>query len=203
MVAFWAVGLVTNAVIAVVFLAVAVVLALNAIRTHQVRNNPLGLATVVLYITCGGGHVVHTLQLLDIPLGSASAAAYGIQEEYQSSWAMWLIDILTAAAGVSYWMMRKRFPALVSGAAVFEDLRGRQRRALEIHDNVVQGLARAQLALDLDERREGEAAVADTLNGARTIITELLGKEQVHAGGLRRKAPAAVGPAGPGPKGGA
>ncbi len=186
--ASWWIGFSANAVISVAFLAVAVVLVINAVRTKQVRHNPLGVATVILYLTCGGGHVVHTLQLLDVPLGG-SAAGYAIQSEYQSNWHMWVIDILTAAAGVSYWMMRKRFPALVSGAAVFEDLRGRQRRALEINDNVVQGLTRAKLALDMDLKSEGNEAVAETLGKARHIITELLGKEEFKPGRLRRKQP--------------
>lgn len=194
----WVIGLVANAVIAVAFLAVAVVLAINAIATKQVRNNPLGLATVVLYISCGGGHLVHTLQLLDVPLGIMSAAGIGIRAEYNGEWHPWVIDILTAIAGVSYWMMRRRFPALVSGAAVFEDLRGRQRRALEIHDNVVQGLVRAKMALELDQNREGEQAVDDTLAKARGIITELLGKDEIVPGGLRRKTPGDHAPPAPG-----
>jgi hypothetical protein len=186
---FWMIGLVTNAVAGLAFLAVAVVLLVNAIRTKHVRNNPLGVATVVLYLTCGGGHIVHTLQLMDVPLGIASAAGLAIQAEYNTNYHMWIIDILTAIAGVSYWMMRSRFPALVSGAAVFEDLRARQRRAIEINDNVVQGLTRAKLALDMGEKVEGDQAVAETLGKARHIITELLGDDDVKAGSLRRKTP--------------
>jgi hypothetical protein len=188
------IGLAANAVISVAFLAVAVVLLVNAIKTKHVRNNPLGVATVILYLTCGGGHVVHTLQLADVPLGFATAAGIAAQAEYTNNWHMWIIDVLTAVAGVSYWMMRKRFPALVSGAAVFEDLRARQRRALEINDNIVQGLARAKLALDLKDEKEGDAAVAETLGKARHIITDLLGKEELELGKLRRKAAGAAMP---------
>ncbi len=183
---FWWIGLAANATIAVAFLAVAVVLLANAVRTKHVKNNPLGVATVILYVGCGGGHLVHTLQLLDAPLGLATPAGDAIQIEYDTNWHLWIMDVLTAAAGVAYWMMRHRFPALVSGAAVFEDLRARQRRALEIHDNVVQGLAEAKLALDLGMDREGDAAVGDTLDKARHIITDLLGKEEVPPGALRR-----------------
>jgi hypothetical protein len=182
----WWIGLVANAVIAMAFLGVAAMLLTNAIKTHHVRNNPLGVATTVLYVTCGGGHVVHTLQLLDAPLGFATAAGIAIQAEYANNPHMWVIDILTAIAGVSYWLMRRRFPALVSGAAVYEDLRERQRRALEINDNVVQGLVRAKMALDMEQNAEGDQAVADTLGKARHIITDLLGKEDVAAGELRR-----------------
>ncbi|MHB8634823.1 MAG: hypothetical protein ACYDBQ_12835 [Thermoplasmatota archaeon] len=184
---FWVIGLVANATIAVAFLAVAVVLLVSAIKTKHVRNNPLGVATVLLYIGCGGGHLVHTLQLLDVPLGIGSAAGYAIQAEYDTNWHMWVVDILTAVAGVSYWMMRRRFPALVSGAAVFEDLRSRQRRALEINDTVVQGLASAKLALELGMQKEGGEAVDQTLLKARAIITDLLGKDELKAGALRRQ----------------
>lgn len=189
----WWIGLAANAVISVAFLAVAAVLLTNAVKTHHVRNNPLGVATTILYITCGGGHVVHTLQLLDVPLGYATAAGIAIQAEYANNPHMWIIDILTAIAGVSYWLMRRRFPALVSGAAVYEDLRERQRRALEINDNVVQGLVRAKMALELDRQDEGDAAVAETLGKARHIITDLLGTETLDAGGLRRQTPGRTG----------
>lgn len=180
----WWIGLGANAVIAAAFLAVAVVLAIGAIRTKQVRNNPLGVATVILYVTCGGGHVVHTLQLLDSPTAAA---------EYTVAWDMWILDIVTAVAGVSYWMMRRRFPALVSSAAVYEDLRVRQRRALEIHDGVVQGLVRAKMALDMDLKKEGDEAVDDTLANARHIITGLLGDKDVQPGALRRNTPGGAG----------
>jgi signal transduction histidine kinase len=182
----WWIGVSANAIIAVAFLAVAVVLAVNAIKTRQVKNNPLGLATVVLYITCGGGHVVHTVQLIQGPLGVNAAVAAAAAFEYSNEWHMWAIDLLTMIAGVSYWMMRRRFPALVSGAAVFEDLRGRQKRALEIHDNVIQGLVQAQMALSMDMEEEGTEAVSETLEKARGIITDLLGDEEITPGILRR-----------------
>ena len=196
----WWIGLAANAVIAVAFLGVAVMLLVNAVRSHHVRHNPLGVATVILYITCGGGHVVHTLQLLDVPLGRATAAGIAIQAEYANNPHMWVIDIVTAIAGVTYWLMRRRFPALVSGAAVFEDLRERQRRALEINDNVVQGLVRAKLALDMKHTDEGDAAVAETLGKARHIITDLLGKEELEVGALRRSAPGHIPPGASGGK---
>lgn len=196
----WMVGLAANAVISVAFLAVAVVLLVNAVKTRHVRNNPLGVATVVLYITCGGGHVVHTLQLLDVPLGNLTAAGLAIRAEYAAGWHMWAIDILTAIAGVSYWMMRRRFPALVSGAAVFEDLRARQRRAIEINDNVVQGLVRAKMALDLGMEEEGDEAVDETMAKARHIITGLLGDRDIAPGALRRTSEAGIGKPQPGGK---
>ena len=185
-VSLWA-GITLNAVIASAYIAVATLLLVNALRTRHVRDNPLGVATVLVFFTCGGGHAVHMLQLLDGPLGSSSAAGSAIAAEYAFNLHMVVIDVLTAIAGVAYWMLRRRFPALVSGAAVFEDLRARQRRALEINDNVVQGLARAKMALDLGKNEEGDEAVEETLAKARHIITDLLGQEDVQAGSLRRQ----------------
>ena len=184
--ALWT-GIAMNGITALAYLAVAGLLLVNAIRTRHVLDNPLGVATVLVFITCGGGHAVHTMQLLDVPLGTASAAGAAIEAEYANNIHMWVIDILTAIAGVAYWTLRRRFPALVSGAAVFEDLRTRQRRALEINDHIVQGLTRAKLALETHHEAEGDVAVAETLAKARHIITELLGKEEIKAGSLRRK----------------
>ena len=170
-------GLATNTVIAVAFLAVAFLLAVNLTRSRQWSANPLGSGTFLLYLTCGGGHAVHAIQLAYPLLGVATVTGLAAQTEYQL-WHMAVWDALTAAAGVWYWTMRRRFPDLVSGAAVFEDLRERQRRALEIHDNIVQGLVRAQVALDLEKDEEGRQAVGETLGASRRIVTELLGKEE-------------------------
>jgi len=53
----------------------------------------------------------------------------------------------------------------------------RQRQALEINDNVVQGLAIAKYALDAGDEQKAYEAVARTLTSARGIISDLLGGE--------------------------
>jgi signal transduction histidine kinase len=53
----------------------------------------------------------------------------------------------------------------------------RQRQALEINDNVVQGLAIAKYALDAGDEAKAYEAVARTLTSARGIISDLLGGE--------------------------
>lgn len=64
----------------------------------------------------------------------------------------------------------------------------RERYALELHDNIVQGLAEAQLAFDLDRPDQARDAVDRTLAAARRMVTDLLG--DVSPGALRRSAPA-------------
>ena len=186
----WSIGLAASAIITVTFLGVAAVLAVNLTRSHQWRRNPLGVGTFLLYLTCGGGHAMHTLQLIDPWLGLSTAASAAARLEY-SEWRTWVADGVTALAGVWYWTMRRKFPGLVTGAAVYEDLRMRQRQALEIHDNVVQGLARAKMALDLSRGDEGAAALDDTLAASKRIITELLGDKDLAPGDLRRSSHAA------------
>ena len=62
----------------------------------------------------------------------------------------------------------------------------RQRQALEINDNVVQGLAVAKYALDVGDEERAYEAVARTLASARGIITNLLGGEDLGPGDLVR-----------------
>lgn len=168
----WMIGLAANATIGTAYLAVAALLGTTAVRTNQWRSNPLGLATVILYVGCGGGHMVYALQFSDYALGRGTAAGDGAQMLYSMSH-MWFWDVVTACVGVWYWTQRKRFPGLVTGAAVFEDLRVRQRRALEINDNIVQGLVRAKLNLELARDAEAEAALAETQAAGSRILHEL------------------------------
>ncbi len=50
----------------------------------------------------------------------------------------------------------------------------RRQQALEINDNIVQGLAVAKYALDLGETEKVQEAIDGTLAAARTIISDLL-----------------------------
>lgn len=182
----WTIGFAFSATIAVTFLAVAVMLAVSLSRGRQWLRNPLGTGTFLIFLSCGGGHALHTWQLAEVSLGLGGAAALASRVEY-GEWHMWLADGLTAGAGVWYWTMRRRFPGLVSGAAVYEDLRVRQREAIELNDNVVQGLAQAKLALEVEQVGEGERAVRETLEKSKRIITDLLGSDELRPGQLRRE----------------
>lgn len=64
----------------------------------------------------------------------------------------------------------------------------REQHALDIHDNIVQGLAEAQLALEVGRPEQARDAVERTLAQAQRMVTELLG--DIQAGDLRRDRPA-------------
>ena len=88
------------------------------------------------------------------------------------------------------------YASVLRGAQLFEDMKVREHQALEINDNIVQGLSVAKYALDKGEDGQSKAAVEETLKKARSIITELLGEEDTEValgpGELRRQRPATV-----------
>ena len=53
----------------------------------------------------------------------------------------------------------------------------RERQALELNDNVVQGLATAKISFELGEYEEGMKALERTLIASRDIVSDLLGEE--------------------------
>ena len=85
----------------------------------------------------------------------------------------------------------------------------RSREALEINDNIVQGLVVARYAAQLGQRERVESAIESTLADARTMIGELVGDlppdTLTRPGALRRRSAAdatgAQEPPGPPPDG--
>ena len=187
--AWWHVGAVANLVILAAYIAVAYSILRNLIPDRRWRGNPLAVATAAVFFTGAVHHGLHPLNQFLPALGTGSDQGLAMREAldvwHVSSW-----DVVAAAVGVWYWTLRNRFPALVRSSALFEDITGRRRQALEIQDNVVQGLATAKLAFELDDRDRGMTAIDQALAASRKIITDLLGGDgqgpAPAPGGLRR-----------------
>jgi PAS domain S-box-containing protein len=64
-----------------------------------------------------------------------------------------------------------------------------RQRGLELHDEVVQGLAVARMAFDIDDRERLDHALTQTLDAARRLVEELLGPGVIDAGDLRQELP--------------
>jgi PAS domain S-box-containing protein len=71
-----------------------------------------------------------------------------------------------------------------------DELRLRQRHALEVNDDIIQGLAVADLALNLEDYEKARQAISSTLEAARRFVTDLLGDAgdaiSIAPGDLRR-----------------
>lgn len=187
---WWYVGAASNIAILVFYLAISFTIFRGLLRTGQLISNPLGLATAAIFFTCAvhhGSHPVHQL----LPYAGLEEHSGLAMREVFNDWHLSAWDVITAAVAAWYWSLRGRYPALVRGAAIFEDIKARQRQALDIHDNVVQGLATAKLSFELGESDKGLKAVEATLAASRTIITDLLGEEgsetALAPGDLRRR----------------
>jgi len=191
---WWHLGAVANLVLAISYLGIAGAIIGPLLRTGQLRTNRLGTATACIFLTCAAHHAGQLVSVMlpavgvDYSSGQAMRAAF--------NWPMVLLDFLGAAIAIHYWSLRRTYGALMHGAKLFDDLKERQRQAVELNDNVVQGLVAAQLALSLDEREMGAEAVADTLVRARAIITDLLGEAgselEMGPGDLVRSRPASA-----------
>lgn len=188
----WQLGTAMNLVIAVAYLGIAGAILWPLVSTDQWRKNRLGLATAAIFFTCGVHHGHHALHMLTPALGVQDEIGLRLRDAWSWDIAIW--DVLTAGAGVYYWSLRKTYGPLMRGAALFEDIREKQRQAVEINDNIVQSLSVAKLALELDDRDRSEQALEASLASAREIITDLLGEAEttsrLKAGELQRRNPA-------------
>jgi PAS domain S-box-containing protein len=85
--------------------------------------------------------------------------------------------------------IRATMAELAATASRLAEVDGRRAQALEINDNVVQGLAAASYALDAGLHDDATTAIAGTLAAARTMIGDLIaaGGGDVAEGGLGRE----------------
>ncbi|WP_051809428.1 hybrid sensor histidine kinase/response regulator [Actinoplanes subtropicus] len=155
---WWQLTALANAVILAAYLAISFAIGRGLWRSRQWRNNPLGLATAAIFFSCAVHHGSHTVHLLlpyfgkDVHGGLAMRMAFGM--DFQA--ATW--DTVTAVLAVWYWTLRGRFPALVRGAALFEDLRLRQaaeadlRASEERFREIVETTSEGVVVLDGDGR---------------------------------------------------
>jgi CheY-like chemotaxis protein len=74
--------------------------------------------------------------------------------------------------------------------AELELRRAARRQALELNDNVLQGLAIAKYALAAGNATQVAQAIEQTLANVRQIVDHLVGSEGLRAGDLRRDRPA-------------
>ena len=99
---------------------------------------------------------------------------------------MSLWDVVGALVATYYWGLRRNYSSLMTGAQLFQDLRQREQRALELNDTVLQGLVVARMSLELDEPSRARDALAASIDSASHMITDLLSDNRYHTLELTR-----------------
>jgi succinate dehydrogenase/fumarate reductase cytochrome b subunit len=185
----WGLGLAGNAVVAVAYLAIATVIAGALMRSGQLRSNPLGAATAAIFVTCAVHHGSHSVHMALPWLGIGTERGLAMRASYDVTMATW--DVVTAAVGVYYWSLRRSYAPMMRGAKLFDDVRQREQQALELNDNVLQGLVVARLALDLGQHDKAREALESSIGSAGAIISDLLEADRrPTSAGLLRSSPA-------------
>ena len=170
----WQVGAVANAVVALAYFLIVGAIVRPLIKTKQLASNKLGVATAMIFLTCGVHHGTHSVHLVGPSIGYDERAGLALRDAFAWHNTMW--DVVSAIVGAYYWSLRRIYGQLMHGAKLFEDLKERQRQALEINDDIVQGLTVAKMALELDEKQKTEEALEKSLAAASRIISGLLGQ---------------------------
>ena len=183
----WVIGLVCNAIIAVVYMLIALAIIVPLAKSRQLRTNPLGAATAAIFFTCSVHHGAHSVHMLLPAFGVDEVQGLAMRTAWGWPLAIW--DIIGALVGIYYWTLRRTYSSLMQGAKLFEDMRQREQQALEINDNVLQGLVVAKMALDLGEPDKADRALTSAIDSASRMITDLLGSEHF-AINMLRSAPA-------------
>jgi hypothetical protein len=191
----WQIVTVANLVIGTTYLAIAWIIGSGLFRSGQLISNKLGLATALIFLTCGVHHAAHAIHMLVPVVGIADPNALALRASWHWQNAVW--DVFAAGVGLYYLSLRGSYASVLRGAALFEDMKVRERQAAEINDSIVQGLAIAKYALDEGRDEQTRRAIQDSLTQAKGLISELLegtrGQRGIDSGDLRRSAPAAVG----------
>jgi hypothetical protein len=196
----WQLVAAANLAAGVAYGAIGSVIAARLARIARWRANPLGLATAAIFLTGAVHHGGLAVQMLLPEVGLHEAHGFALREAWSPFMVIW--DGITAAVGVAYLAVRGSYPGARRDAQMVYDLKLRERQAMEINDNIVQGLTVAKYALSMGADEQSRQAIEETLRHARGIITDLLGEPgatiAVAPGDLRRDRAADVsGPSSP------
>lgn len=187
MIELWMIAAGSNIVMVVVYGMISVTMLKGLTLGRQWRSNPLAVATAAIFVTCTLGHAAHVADAF-LPALTGDSTANATQLAFSDPMLLFW-DGLTAVLAIWYFTLRSRLALFFEGAALCADLEERHKRAQLLHDDIVQGLTKAKLALELGHRDEGRQVIADTLNSAKTIISDLLGSgkgKPLGPGDLRR-----------------
>ena len=189
----WQVITAANIAIATAYFGITWIIFSGLRATQQLGSNRLATATSLIFFTCAVHHGSHAVHMLLPSFGVDDAKGLMLRDSWYWQTAAW--DIFGAAVAFYYLSLRGSYASVLRGAQMFEDFKVRERQALEINDNIVQGLAVARMALEKGDDEDSKRAIEDTLRRSQMLISDLLSREeteQLGPGDLRRTEAAGV-----------
>lgn len=195
----WHLVFAANLVITVAYAMITAYIVRGLVEGSQ-WTNWLGIATAAIFASCAAGHGVHVLHFLlpaidswGYPLPAQALAEGYAMRAAMGDWHSLLPDTLTALAGLTYLALRNRLGAVLRGSPrLFRDERQARRNAIELNDNVVQGLAAAKMAIQAGHTGYAIQALNNTLDQSKAMMTALLEEAPVQRADLVRENPAEV-----------
>ncbi|MCW3041750.1 MAG: domain S-box protein [Solirubrobacterales bacterium] len=150
----WPIAAAANLIIAGCYFAISWFILGGLLRTRQLRSNPLGSATALIFLTCAVHHGSHAVHLL-LPLVTPDAHGEAMRRAF--GWQMSVWDVLGAAVGVLYLSLRSSYSQLLQTPQMFDDL-AQARAELTLvaeHEALEEAQALARIGSFL-RRQDGE-----------------------------------------------
>jgi diguanylate cyclase (GGDEF)-like protein len=119
----WQVAFLASVAIAVPYFAISWFVARGLAASGQLSSNRLGLATALIFFSCGVGHALHAAHLVETP---------SYREVVDTHIVVW--DVMTATIAIWYLSLRGRFGQLLLGPSMFEDHDRLAAEAKAMHD---------------------------------------------------------------------
>ena len=108
-----------NAVIAAAYLVIFWLILRGLWATRQVMTNVLGLATALIFFTCGVHHGSHALHLVAPFAGIDEARGLAMRDVFDWQMAVW--DGIGAAVAIFYLSLRRSYGRLLNSPEMFEN----------------------------------------------------------------------------------
>ncbi|OZE92138.1 GGDEF-domain containing protein [Rhodococcus sp. 15-2388-1-1a] len=122
----WVWVVILNGITAAAYLGIVLFIVRGLMRTGQLRNNRLAVATAAIFLTCSAHHLLHAVHLAAAVGGHAShldsgAGTVDAMRESMGGTADVVVTASTALAGVIYLGMRRFYGALLGSPSMFDD----------------------------------------------------------------------------------
>ncbi len=163
-----------NAVVGVLYLAIAGTIVAVLFQGGRLRTHTLGQAALLAFGTVGIQFCLIAALLLAPSFGIDSSHGEALRDAWPALLGVWAV--IGGAAALFLLSQRGSYGDVLLGPGLMDEVKARERQAFEINDNLVQGLSVAKYSLEMGQEDRGRRAVNESLSNARKMTTDLLGE---------------------------